>query len=110
MKKKIIFLIVFVPVHILLTMHLMQWYLFNYDADAHGLLGGLLHVLAIVCSLPVLLPLIISGWEEHWPWLLQMMPFIANSLLWGIAILAISGGIRRLRGKAKRVQTLHPAG
>jgi hypothetical protein len=106
MKKKIIFLIVFVPVHILLTMYLMQWYIFNYDADA--LFGGLLRVLAFVCSLPILLPFVMSDWAEYWPLPLQLMPFIANSLLWGIAILAVSGGVKRLRGKKQRMQTLQP--
>ena len=109
-QKKIIFLIVFVPVHILLTIFLVQWYGYNYDADTAGLFAKLLHVLAIVIYLPLLLPFIISDWAEYWPQLLQMLPFIANALLWGIAILAISGGIRRLRPKTKRMQTLHPAG
>ena len=33
MKKKIILLIVFVPVHYFFTLHLMQRYLFNYNPN-----------------------------------------------------------------------------
>jgi hypothetical protein len=96
MKKKIIFLIVFVPVHLFLTMHLIQWYVFNYDADAHGLLGGLLHVLAIVLSQPIVFSMIITDLLEYWPIWIPMFFHILNSLIWALAILAVAGRIKRL--------------
>ena len=103
MKKKIIFLIAFVPVHYFLTLHLMQRYLFNYNPNVdNGLFDELCRVLTLAFSLPVTLPLMMLNiLHEHQPLLLQILPGIINSIVWGIAILLLFDGIKRLRIKIK---------
>jgi hypothetical protein len=99
MKKKIIFLIVFVPVHYFLTVLLMQRYLFNYNPNVDtGLSAELCRVLAWAFTLPVILPMMMFNLlNEYQPLWLQILPGILNSLAWGIAILLLVDGIKRLR-------------
>lgn len=96
MKKKIIFLIVFVPVHLFLTIYLIQWYLFNYNPNTGGLFARLLHVLAIVFSQPIIWPMIITDMLEYWPIWIPLLFHTLNSLIWALAILAVFGRIKRL--------------
>ncbi len=111
MKKKIIFLVAFVPVHYFLTLLLMQRYLFNYNPNLDtGLLSELCRVLAWAFILPVIFPMMMFNLlHEYQPLWLQILPGIINSLAWGIAILLLFEGIKRLRtGKDSR-QKLQPA-
>jgi len=99
MKNKMIFLFLFVPFHFLLTVVLFQYYWFNYNPKAAGLWAEFAHVLAFVLSVPVLTPFIVSDLGEYWPWVIQILTFLFNSLIWGVGVLAVFGGIKRLRGK-----------
>lgn len=95
-----IFLFVFVPLHYLLTVVLLQYYWLNYNPNVHtGLWPQFAHGLAFVLSVPVLTPFIITDLGEYWPWAIQILVFLFNSLVWGVVVLAVFGGIKRLRGK-----------
>jgi hypothetical protein len=111
MKKKIIFLIAFVPVHYFSTLLLMQRYLFNYNPNVDtGLLAELCRVLAWAFTLPVILPMITLGLlHEYQPLWLQILPGIINSLAWGIAILLLCEGIKRLCAKKAKGNSAEPA-
>ncbi len=105
MKKKIIFLIAFIPMHYFLTLLLMQRYLFNYNPNVDtGLFSELCRVLAWAFILPVIFPMMMFNLlHEYQPLWLQILPGIINSLAWGIAILLLFEGIKRLRiGKDSR--------
>jgi hypothetical protein len=99
MKNKTIFLFLFVPLHFLLTVILLQYYWFNYNPNAAGLWEKSCHYLAFALAVPVLTPFIISDLGEYWPWAIQIFTFIFNSLIWGVCLLVVFAGIRRLRGK-----------
>jgi hypothetical protein len=111
MKKKIIFLIAFVPVHYILTVLLIQRYLFNYNPNVDtGLLAELCRVLAWLFTLPVILPMMMFNLlHEHQPLWLQILPGIINSLAWGFAILLLLDGIKRLRIRKARPKVPEPA-
>ena len=111
MKKKIIFLIAFVPVHFFLTVLLMQRYLFNYNPNVDtGLLAEFCRILAWAFTLPVILPMMMFNLlHEYQPLWLQIIPGIINSLAWGIAILLLMDGIKRLRIKKVRGNGHEPA-
>ena len=111
MKKKIIFLIAFVPVHYFSTVLLIQRYLFNYNPNVDtGLLAELCRVLAWAFILPVILPMMMFNLlHEYQPLWLQILPGILNSLAWGIAILLLFEGIKRLRIKKVKGNGPEPA-
>ena len=111
MKKKIIFLIAFVPVHYFVTLHLMQRYLFNYNPNVDtGLFAELCRVLTWAFSMPVILPMMMFNLlHEYQPLWLQILPGIINSIVWGIAVLLLFDGLKRIRiknGKDSRPE--HP--
>ncbi|MHC4085502.1 MAG: hypothetical protein ACYSWZ_09525 [Planctomycetota bacterium] len=100
MKNKMIFLFLFVPLHYLLTVVLLQYYWFNYNPDVHtALWQKCAHGLAFVLAVPVLTPFIVTDLSEYWPWMIKIPTFFFNSLIWGVVVLALFGGIKRLRGK-----------
>ena len=111
MKKKIIFLIAFVPVHYFLTLHLMQRYLFNYNPNVDtGLFAELCRVLTWAFSMPVILPMMMFNlMHEYQPLWLQILPGIINSFAWGIAVLLLFDGIKRLRIKKIKGNGPEPA-
>lgn len=103
MKRKITFLILFVPVYYLVTVIVLQHYWFNYNATVDtSLWAKLLHVLAFVISVPVLIPFIFTDLGEYWPIWAQALPFLLNGLLWGLVILLVSAATKRLRGKKNK--------
>jgi hypothetical protein len=97
MKKKIIFLIVFVAVHLFLTIYLIQGYWVNYNPNVHtAIWQRLCHVIAIVFAQPILWPAIITDLLEYWPIWIPIFFLTLNSLIWALAILAIVCRIKRL--------------
>jgi len=106
MKRKLIFLIAFVPFYILLTIILLQVYWFNYNPNFDtGLWPKFCHILSFILSIPLLVPFIVTDLGEYWPTWVQLIPFILNALLWAILILlavALSKRLRPKRGKAPR--------
>jgi hypothetical protein len=97
MKKKIIFLIVFVPVHLFLTLFLIQWYWFNYNPNVHtAVWQKLCYVIAIVFSQPIIWPMIITDLLEYWPIWIPLFFHFLNSFIWALVILAIFGKVGHL--------------
>ena len=106
MIKKIIFVIVFVPVHFFLTAILLQYYWFNYNPNVDtGIWAQFAHSLAFVLSVPILVPFIVTDLGEYWPVPVQILTFVFNGLLWGVGILALFAGIKRFRRKKGESQT-----
>lgn len=101
MKKKAIFLIVFVILHYFLTVILLQRYLFNYNANVDtGLWAQFCRIMAFVSILPVVLPMMKTGLlHEYQPIWAQILLFIFNSLVWAVLILLIFTGLKRVRRK-----------
>jgi hypothetical protein len=106
MRRKIIFLITFVPLNILLTVILLQVYWFNYNPNFDtGLWPKFCHILSFILSIPLLVPFIVTDLGEYWPWPVQLIPFIFNGIVWGIAILLVFAMAKRRRvkkGKQKK--------
>ncbi|MHC4543443.1 MAG: hypothetical protein ACYTDW_00635 [Planctomycetota bacterium] len=95
--KKIIFLIVFVPVHLFLTISLIQWYWINYNPNVHtALWQQLCRIMAFVFAQPIVWPVIITDLFEYWPIWIPMFFHSLNSLIWALVILAIFGKVKRL--------------
>jgi len=95
MAKKLIFVIVFVPVHFFLTLVLLQYYWFNYNARLASLFAQICHVVAAIFAVPLLTLLGATGISEYSPLWLQLLTLVFYSLLWAIFVLAISAIIRR---------------
>lgn len=95
MAKKVIFLIVFVPVHFFLTLLLLPYYWFNYNARLANLFAQVCHIPAAILAVPLLTLLGASGISEYSPLWLQLLTLVFYSLLWAIFVLAISAIIRR---------------
>lgn len=100
MLKKAIFLILFVPVHLFLTAWLVNRYLFNYNPRVDtGVWVQMSRIIAFVLISPVALPAMITGLvDEYKPTWVQVLPFILNSLVWGVFVLAVWALIRRVFG------------
>jgi hypothetical protein len=95
MAKKVIFLIVFVPVHFFLTLVLLQYYWFNYNARVADLFAQLCHIPAAILAVPLLTLLGATGISEYSPLWLQLLTLVFYSLLWAIFVLAVWAIIRR---------------
>ena len=100
MLKKAIFLILFVPVHLFLTAWLVNRYLFNYNPRVDtGVWVQMSRIIAFVLISPVALPAMMTGLvDEYKPMWVQILPFILNSLVWGVFVLAVWALIRRVFG------------
>jgi hypothetical protein len=89
MAKKLIFVIVFVPVHFFLTLLLLPYYWFNYNARLADLFAQVCHILAAILAVPLLTLLGASGISEYSPLCLQLLTLVFYSLLWAIFVLAV---------------------
>jgi len=95
MAKRMIFVVVFVPVHFFLTVLLRQYYWFNYNARVAGLFGQICHVVAAIFAVPLLILLDSIGISEYSPLWLQLVALAFYSLLWAILVLAVWAIIKR---------------
>jgi len=103
MIKKIVFLIVFVPLHFLLTVMLLQRYWFSYNPNVYtGSWPLVSYFISFMFAVPIVVPFILTDLSEHWPRWAQVLPYVINGLFWGVIILVIYGRIRRLLGKKDR--------
>ena len=89
----------------------MERYLFNYNPNVDtGLPAELCRVLAWAFTLPVILPMMMFNFlHEYQPLWLQILPGILNSLAWGIAMLLLLDGLKRLRIRKARPNRSEPA-
>ena len=117
MFKKAIFLILFVPVHLFLTAWLVNRYLFNYNPRVDtGVWVQMSRIVAWVLISPVVLPAMITGLvDEYKPTWVQILPFILNTLVWGVFVLAVWALISRVFGtrhssdKSDAAEPIHSA-
>ena len=108
MKKKIIFIIAFLPVYYILTVVLLQFYWFNYNAIVDtGLWARFCHILSFILAVPILVPFIASDLGEYWPLWAQILPFVVNGLIWAVAILGIYSLLKRLCAKKEMAKRPH---
>jgi hypothetical protein len=89
MAKRMIFVVVFVPVHFFLTLVLLQHYGFNFNPNVGGLFGQFCHVVAAIFAVPLLTLLDAIGISEYSPLWLQLLALAFYSLLWAIFVLAV---------------------
>ena len=95
MAKKVTFLVVFVPVHFVLTLLLLQHYGFNYNPNVAGLFAQFCHILAAVLAVPLLTLLGATALSEYSPLSLQLLALAFYSLLWAVLVLALWAIIKR---------------
>jgi hypothetical protein len=97
-KAKVLFLVLFVPLHAWLTLHVL-WRAFNPPAGGHSFA---FHVVSVWLAAPLLLPLVVLDPDgERVPRWLQMASLPINSLVAGLAILWCISLARRLRSGGK---------
>jgi len=96
MAKKVIFVVVFVPMHFVLTLLLLQYYGFNYNPNVAGLFDQFCHIVAIIFAVPLLRLLDSIGISEYSPLWLQLLALAFYSLLWALLVLAVWAIIKRL--------------
>ncbi len=96
MAKRVIFVAVFIPVHFVLTLLLLQHYGFNYNPNTAGLFGQFCHILAVILAVPLLRLLDAIGVSEYSPLWLQLLFLAFYSLLWALLVLAVWASIKRL--------------
>lgn len=92
MKTKLLFLLLFVPCHSLLSLTVLQ-HGFNPPPGGHS---TLFRVFSAVITAPVLLPLVMfdPDGEKLSNWL-QVVSVPLNSLIWGIGLLLLVAVIKR---------------
>lgn len=99
MKTKLLFLLVFVPVHALLSLNALH-YAFNPPSGGHSALSKLW---VPTITSPVLLPLVMYDPDgERLPEWIQFVSVPLNSLVWGIAFLLAFGLIKRCCASHRR--------
>lgn len=96
MRRKLIFLAVFVPAFSVATVLLVHFFAVNYNASLAGPAEQVPHVVAMVLAWPLLRAFHAAGLPEESLLWLQLTLLGVYSLLLGAFILLIGGGIRRL--------------
>lgn len=88
MKTRLLFLIIFVPVHTLLSLVVLR-YGFNPPSGGHP---GIVKLFSAVITSPVLLPLMMYDPDgEELPKWFRLVSIPLNSLVWGLALLLLGG-------------------
>jgi hypothetical protein len=86
---------VFVPVHFVLTLLLLQHYGFNYNPNVASLFARFCHIVALIFAVPLLRFLDAIGISEYSPLWLQLLALAFYSLFWGLLVLAVWAIIKR---------------
>ena len=85
--KKIIFLVIFTPIHVSATLLMVQRFFFNPSRDA-GAMETVLKYLTFVFTLPVLYPCMrVDPDGELFPKWFQFFSVFLNSFVWGLLLL-----------------------
>ena len=94
MKKKLLFLLLFVPAHAWLSLAALQQG-FHPPAGGHS---ALIRFGSAVITAPILLPLVTFDPDgERLPGWVQIASVPLNSLVWGVLVLLAVGLVRRWR-------------
>jgi len=106
MIKKIIFVIVFVPVHLALTAYcVIRWLNWNYRVDT-GLWPRFINLCARILSLPLFLPLLMFDVEgNRTPRWLGVVELFANSIVWAVLILLVIAATKHFRNRKRSQRT-----
>ena len=111
MIKKIAFILVFTPIHVLATIIMVQRFLYNPPTDP-GLMERLCRVIGFVLTLPVLLPLlkIDPDGESFLRWI-GGLSLVLNGLVWALLLLLFFAAINHRRAAkegSKKIGTSQP--
>ena len=99
MIKKIIFLIVFTPIHAFATIFMVQRFFYNPSRDP-GVTETVCKIITFVFTLPVLLPYIfIDPDGERSPRWFQGFLLFFNAFVWALLLLLLFYITKRLRRK-----------
>ncbi|MBI2927825.1 MAG: hypothetical protein HYY24_19205 [Verrucomicrobia bacterium] len=99
MKTKALFLILFIPVHSLVTLLVLQR-MFNPPPGGGSIF---FKIFSVGLASPVLLPLVAFDPDgDRLPRWLQVASFPLNSLVWALALLMLFSVAKRLAGRRTR--------
>ena len=102
MLKKIIFLVLFTPIHAIATLMMVQRFFFNPRQDA-GAMETICKITTFIFTLSAMYPCMrIDPDGESFPRLFVMfLPFF-NSLVWAVLLLLVFHIVRRLGRKSNK--------
>jgi hypothetical protein len=99
--KKIIFLVLFTPVHLLVTLVMVQRFFFNPSREA-GTIETMLKYVTFIFTLPVLYPCMrVDPDGDLFPKWFQFFSVFLNSFVWGLLLLFVLIIIKRLCTKGR---------
>jgi hypothetical protein len=105
MKAKVLFLILFVPLHALLTLLVLQR---SYNPPPGGS-SVLFKACSLVVTSPVLLPLVRFDPDgDRLPKWFQVASVPLNSLVWALGLLVLFGVAKRLAGRGRTSKPSQP--
>ncbi len=111
MIKRIVFITVFTPVHVLATIIMLQRFVYNPTTDP-GLMERLCRAIGFVLTLPVLLPCLLTDPDgEFFPRWFQVSSLFLNGFVWALLLLLSFAVIKRYRGAkevSKKIGTAQP--
>jgi hypothetical protein len=101
MKTKLLFLLLFVPLHSFLSLTLLQQG-FNPPPGGHS---ALFRCFSVVVLAPVLLPLVMFDPDgDRLPKWFQYLSVPLNSLVWGLGVLLLLGLIKRWGARLREMK------
>ena len=99
MIKKIVFLILFTPIHTSVTIRMMQRYFYNPSRDA-GVTETVCKIITFILTLPALFPYILFDPDgERSPRWFQGFLLFFNAFLWGLLLLLLLYMVKRLHAR-----------
>jgi len=102
MLRKVLFVILFVPAHSVLTLVMVQR---QFNVHPSDLWSTILSAVGLALMLPVLYPCVLTDPDGEWfPKWFQYASVPLNSLIWAAAALVVYGVIRRVRGRRREAR------
>jgi len=99
MIKKIVFLVLFTPIHAFATALMVQQFFFNPSRNP-GAIETVLKYITFVFSLPVLYPCMRIDPDGEWfPRGFQYFSVFLNSFVWALLLLLLFHIVKRLRAR-----------
>ena len=100
--KRIIFLVLFTPIHVFATLLMVQKFFFNPSRNP-GTLETVFKYLTFVFTLPVLYPCIRIDPDGEWfPKWLQYFSVFLNSFVWALLLLLLFIIVKRLCTRGRK--------
>ncbi|MHC4460930.1 MAG: hypothetical protein ACYS30_05795 [Planctomycetota bacterium] len=102
MIKKIVFLVLFTPIHVCATLLMVQKFFFN-PSRKPGAIENVLKILTFVFTLPVVYPCMRIDPDGEWfPRWFQYFSVFLNSFVWALLLLLLFYIVKRLRARRVR--------